>query len=74
MATRRTKTRESSILFTEFVVPLAEVVAAFVNDPEALPGDTFSAQALGDELVFTRHRRTVILAEPESAPTTLRSR
>lgn len=60
MATRRTKDRESTVLVTEFRVPMSDVLA-LLDDPDIEEGDAHSAQSDGDELVVTRVRRTVLL-------------
>ena len=58
MATKRGKAREVQSTLAEFVVPMADVVATFVDNVDGQQSDTFSAYSDGENLVIVRHRRS----------------
>lgn len=64
MASKKTKDREIRVTTADFPVPLAELLAAHVDADDTLPGDIWSVSDRGDDVVFTRIRRAVLL-EPE---------
>ena len=60
MASRRAKTREIQQTSADFRVPVADVLAAFIDPADIAPGE-WSFNDSGSDVVITRHRRVVLL-------------